>query len=69
MIHKINYKLLYGLTLMPSIFQIKKWWSKNVWHKKFNDNSSLSNLFHPYCTLCTINIPISCIFKYNVFSF
>ena len=35
----MNYKLLYGLPLMPSIFQIKKWWSKNAWHKKFNDNT------------------------------
>ena len=38
-INGMNYKLLYGLPLMPSIFQIKKWWSKNAWHKKFNDNT------------------------------
>ena len=35
----MNYKSLYGLPLMPSIFQIKKWWSKNDWHKKSNDNT------------------------------
>ena len=63
----MNYKLLYGLPLMPSIFQIKKWLSKNAWHKKSNDN--MIYFIHITHSVLLTYLPISCIFKYNVFSF